>query len=143
MPTCLVDVNVWLAILRPEHPHHVPARAWYRVLPPNHAGLCRFVQLSVIRLLGNKTVMGHAAKSAAAAWEVVLELMEDERVELVHEPPGLDSILPTLLRYRTPTPSLINDAYLAAFAIASGRRLATLDRGFEQFPGLELEILGL
>ena len=35
------------------------------------------------------------------------------------------------------------DAYLAAFAIAGGLRLATLDRGFKQFEphGLDLLLL--
>jgi predicted nucleic acid-binding protein len=35
----------------------------------------------------------------------------------------------------------VNDAYLAAFAITSDRKLVTFDRGFLEFPGLDVEIL--
>jgi predicted nucleic acid-binding protein len=48
------------------------------------------------------------------------------------------AVIPKLLNYPVPTAKLISDAYLAAFAIASSRRLITLDRGFRQFPRLEL-----
>jgi len=34
------------------------------------------------------------------------------------------------------------DAYLAAFAIASGCRLASTDRAFERFHDLDFEFLG-
>ena len=37
----------------------------------------------------------------------------------------------------------LTDAYLAAFAIVASRRLVTLDRGFRQFRGLDLDLLGL
>ena len=67
--------------------------------------------------------------------------MEDERVDFVSEPAGVDSILPTLPHYPIPTGKLVTDAYLAAFAIAASRRLVTLDRGFRQFRGLDLDLL--
>lgn len=66
----------------------------------------------------------------------------DDRVWFLHEPPGLDSALPELFRYPIPTRRVIGDAYLAAFAICSERKIVTLDRGFVQFRGLEVEILG-
>jgi toxin-antitoxin system PIN domain toxin len=141
MTQCLVDVNVWLALLRLEHTHHRSATDWYSRLVPGQACLCRLVQLSLVRLLGNPTIMAADALPAAGAWRIIQELLEDERVEFLPEPEDLDSILAALFRYPNPTRSLINDAYLAAFAIASSRRLVTLDRGFEQFRGLDLEIL--
>ena len=137
----LVDVNVWLALLRPEHIHHRAAKGWYEGLAPGQTGLCRFVQLGLIRLLGSATIMGTDALPAAAASQIIGQLLEDERVAFLPEPAGLDPILVGLFRCPTPTTSLINDAYLAAFAMASSRRLVTLDRGFQQFRGLDLEIL--
>ena len=68
-------------------------------------------------------------------------LLEDERVLFAGEPEGLDRILPTLLKYPVPTGKLVSDAYLAAFAIASSRRLVTLDGGLKQFKGLDTVIL--
>jgi predicted nucleic acid-binding protein len=46
-----------------------------------------------------------------------------------------------MLAHHTPVARLVNDAYLAAFAMASGRRLATLDRGFRRFTGLQVELI--
>jgi hypothetical protein len=81
--------------------------------------------------------------SAFTAWNLVQDLLEDERVEWISEPPGLDSVLPTLLKYSAPSPQLVGDAYLAAFAIAGSYRLVTWDGGFKQFQGLELELLSV
>jgi toxin-antitoxin system PIN domain toxin len=142
MKRCLVDVNVWLALLVRQHEHHRVARKWFDTLVTGEAGLCRFVQLGLMRLLANRTVMGDHAVSAAAAWTLIQELLEDERLEFAPEPADLDSILPGLLHYPTPTGKLIADAYLAAFAIASSRRLVTLDQGFRQYRAVEIDLLG-
>lgn len=142
MKPCLADVNVWFALLVRQHEHHRDTRAWFDRLAPSQAGFCRFVQLALIRLLGNRTILGHDAVSAAGAWELIATLLDDERVEFIAEPQDLDSILPALLKYPVPTGNLISDAYLAAFAMASSRTLVTLDRGFRQFRNLDVQFLG-
>jgi len=142
MKRCLADVNVWLALLVMQHEHHRTATKWFDGLSAGEAGLCRLVQLALIRLLGNRSIMGDCAISAAAAWDLIETLLEDERVSMVPEPPRIDSVLPALLKYPVPTGKLVGDAYLAAFAMSDSRRLVTLDRGFRQFRGLEVELLG-
>jgi predicted nucleic acid-binding protein len=94
--------------------------------------------LALIRLLGNRSVMGKYAVSASAAWALIEELMEDERLEFAAEPALIEAALPKLLRYAVPTNKLVGDAYLAAFSIAGQMRLATIDRGFEQFRDVDL-----
>lgn len=143
MKPCLVDVNVLLALLVQHHDHHDLALHWFRALDAGTAGICRVVQLSTIRLLGNRTIMGEFALSAGAAWTTLQDLCEDERIEFVHEPGEFETAFSRLLRYPCPTPKLIADVYLAAFAIASGRSVVTLDRGFRQFAGLEVQLPGL
>lgn len=142
MRRSLVDVNVWLSLLVRQHQHHRIARKWYETREASEAGLCRFVQLGLIRLLGNRSVMGGDALSAAQAWSLTQDLSEDERVEFVPEPPDIDAIFPSLLNYPIPTGKLVSDAYLAAFAISTSRRLVTLDAGYRQFRGLDVELLG-
>lgn len=141
MKRCLADVNVWLALLVMQHEHHRTAIRWFDKLPAGEAGLCRMVQLALIRLLGNRSIMGESAISAAAAWDLIETLLEDERVSMIPEPPRIDSVFPALLKYPVPTGKLAGDAYLAAFAMSDSRRLVTLDRGFRQFRGLEVELL--
>ncbi len=142
MKRCLVDVNVWFALLVRQHEHHRLARKWFDTLTPAEAGLCRLVQLALIRLLANRSILGADAVSAAAAWSLIEELLQDDRLDFIAEPSHLDSILPTLLHYPIPTGKLVTDAYLAAFAIAASRRLVTLDSGFRPFRGLQLDLLG-
>ncbi|MCX6633258.1 MAG: hypothetical protein NTW28_37155 [Candidatus Solibacter sp.] len=130
-----------LALLVRQHEHHRLARKWFDTLDAGEAGICRIVHLALIRLLGNRAIMGDDAISASAAWVLIEELLLDERMEFLAEPPNLGSVMPTLLNYPIPTGKLIADAYLAAFAICEARRLVTLDRGFRQFRGLTLELL--
>lgn len=85
--------------------------------------------------------MGEDVLSATDAWSTLAELMEDERVEFVREPVGIDSLLPTFFRYRVPANKLVGDAYLAAFAVSSARTFVTMDSGFRQFRGLQVELL--
>src|SRR5579862_2632235 len=141
MNSSVIDANVWLALMVDNHSHHSASRRWFSTLEPGQAGLCRTVQLTVARLLGNRLVMNQNPLSAAESWSRVTTLLDDERVRFLTEPPELDSVLPGLFRYSEPTSQLINDAYLAAFAISSNRTLVTFDRGFQQFPGLDVDLL--
>jgi toxin-antitoxin system PIN domain toxin len=141
MKQCLVDVNVVLALLADGHDHHQLAVGWFDSMTAGETVLCRIVQLSLIRLLGNRTVMGDKVRSASSAWRLIEEFLRDERVNFVGEPPQIDSVFPVMLRYSIPTNKLVADAWLAAFAIASSSRLVTLDAGFRQFKGLDLLLL--
>ncbi|MDP9053386.1 MAG: PIN domain-containing protein [Acidobacteriota bacterium] len=137
----MADVNVLLALLVRQHEHHKAALKWFEHLSADEAGLCRVVQLALIRLLGNRHIMGDDAVPAGTAWRLIEELSQDERVRFVSEPERLDSIFPGLLNSPVPTGKLIGDAYLAAFSIAASLRMITLDRGFRQFKDLDVEIL--
>jgi hypothetical protein len=141
MKPCLADVNVLLALLVRQHEHHKLALEWFDRLDTDEAGLCRFVQLALIRLLGNSHIMGDDAVPAGTAWRLIEELLQDERIAFIPEPGVLDTTFPPLLNSPVPTVKLVGDAYLAAFAIASARRMVTLDRGFRQFKGLEVDLL--
>jgi toxin-antitoxin system PIN domain toxin len=143
MKRCLADVNVLLPLLVRHHEHHELALRWFDGLAPGEAVLCRFVQLALVRLLGNRTIMGKYAVSASAAWDLIVELIEDERVEFAAESPLVDGVFPKLLRYAAPTNKLVGDAYLAAFSIAGQMRLTTVDKGFEQFRGVDLQLLSV
>jgi toxin-antitoxin system PIN domain toxin len=138
----VADVNLWVSLLVREHPHHGSTMEWFEPLAPGDMGLCRVAMLSVVRLLSTRAVMGPGVLTSAQAWLRMEETLDDERTAYLHEPPGIDVIMPTLFRYREPAPNLVNDAYLAAFATASGRTLVTYDQGYREFAGLEVQILG-
>jgi toxin-antitoxin system PIN domain toxin len=141
MKQCLADVNVLLPLLVRHHEHHKLALRWFDGLAAGEAVLCRFVQLTLVRLLGNPTIMGKYIVSAAEAWGLIAELLEDERIGFAAEPALVDAVLPKLLRYPAPTNKLMGDAYLAAFSIAGQMRLTTVDKGFRQFHDVDLQLL--
>ena len=141
MKRCLVDVNVLLALLVRHHEHHKLAMTWFERLAPAEAGLCRWVQLSLVRLLGNRRIMGGYAVSALAGWNLVEDLLQDERLYFFSEPEAVDSVFRGLLRYPVPTGKLVGDAWLAALSIAASIKLVTLDSGFRQFNGLDVTVL--
>jgi toxin-antitoxin system PIN domain toxin len=141
MKPCLVDVNVLLALLVPRHDHHRIVLKWFDGLAAGQAGLCRFAQLALIRLLANRSVMGDYVVPASEGWRLVDRLLEDERIEFVPEPSVIDSVLPQMLHQKVPSGKLVGDAYLAAFAVAGARPLVTLDAGFRGFHGLELHLI--
>ena len=134
-------MNVLLALVVRHHEHHETALHWFDRRDRGEIVLCRFVQVALMRLLANRTIMAAHAPSAASAWLLIEQLLADERLEFVHEPPTLDSVLPSLLRHREPTGKLVGDAYLAAPAIAGSMRVSTFDAGFEQFRGLDVELI--
>lgn len=141
MKPCLADVNAILPLLIRDHEHYKAALRWFDRLSSNEAGLCRHVQLAVIRLLGNRHIMGQLAMPASTAWRMLDELLEDDRISFVPEPELLDSVFPGLLNLPVPAGKLVSDAYLAAFAMAASRRMVTFDSSFRQFKGLDIEIL--
>lgn len=140
----LADVNLWLATVLEQHPHHVAAVHWWRrqVLPSGaRVYFCRMTQLGLLRLLTNAQVMGSSRRKPARAWEHYGRLLSQSPVGFLTEPEGLDPVLQQLSEGRGPSPALWTAAYLGAFAIAADLRFATFDRGFRQFHGLRLSTL--
>ena len=139
---CLVDINVLLALLAGNHAHHVTARKWFDGCDKDEIGICRYVQLGVIRLLGHTALMQQHAISGLAAFRIIHELIElDERVQFVADHKDVDLFFPQCLSEPVPASKAVNDAYLAAFALAAKRRLVTLDTGFKKFDKLDLLLL--
>jgi len=142
MKSCLADINVLVALLAGRHLHHSLARKWFAACTKGEIGVCRYVQLGVIRLLGNPKVMSASAIAGFAAFRLIHELIDlDERVEFVQEPPDVDIHFAEMLSNPRPASKAVNDAYLAAFATASKRRLVTFDSDFRQFKSLNLSVL--
>lgn len=139
----LADVNVWLATLVREHPHHDAAVRWWRDTVLAGGGevcFCRFTQLGLLRLLCNRRVMGKATRTSEEAWSDYVTLLQQDPVTYLEEPPGLEVRLAALVAGNSGT-AIWSDAYLAAFALAADVTLATFDRGFCSFAGLRPALL--
>jgi uncharacterized protein len=56
LPTLLPDINVWLALVLPDHVHRERALTWWERQADSIA-FCRFTQLGLLRLLTTASVM--------------------------------------------------------------------------------------
>ena len=140
----LPDVNVWLALLNAQHPHHAAAKRYWDeggegdAAPAQRIVFCRITMLGLLRLSTNKVVMGgspYTHQQAWAAWQAVAGLPE---VALLAEPAGIDAMLRSFTTQPKFRVADWTDAYLAAFARLAGLRLVTFDMGFGQYQGLAL-----
>jgi len=140
----LADSNVWLALALSKHVFHGAARAWLTKQAPGEALFCRATQQSFLRLLTTDAVLspfGIPPLTNKAAWAVYEGFVADERIGWVEEPRGLEAVWKKLAVRPKVSPKLWMDAYLAAFALAGGYRLATTDKAFKQFKNLDLLVL--
>ena len=127
------DINVWVALTYDRHVHHVIARGWFEGLEPTaRLFFCRLTQLGLLRLLSAEAVMGpDQVQSQQEAWKTYDRWLEDERVELLDEPGGLEAHFRGLTRSAHAAPKDWADSYLAAFALASRLTVVTFDRAFQ------------
>ena len=99
--------------------------------------------MALLRHLTNQIIMGKFALSQKDAWKCYDSLCRDDRVGFLDEPPAIEETWRQLTSSRYQRHRVWADGYLAAFAICVGFPLTTVDRGFEQFRGLTLELLNL
>ncbi|MEV4126325.1 TA system VapC family ribonuclease toxin [Nocardia sp. NPDC049707] len=137
----LVDVGVWLAAVWGRHVHHKIAAAWFGEQTDSLL-LCRVTQTGLLRLLSNPAVMGTDVLTRSAAWRIVDQLNNDERVLWAEEPAELEAVFRAFSARDDNSHKLWTDDYLAAFAQTSNAALATLDRKLAaRYPSVQVVTL--
>lgn len=134
----LPDVNVWLALGVPDHPHHARARRYWFEESARELVFCRVTALAFLRLCTQPAVMGDDPLTVPQSWRAYRAFVELPEVLRAREPEGCESLLGTWATTGNPAARLWTDAYLAAFAMAGGYRLVTFDRDFTRFQSLNL-----
>lgn len=127
------DINVWVALTYDRHVHHITAWKWFEGLAPSaRLFFCRLTQLGLLRLLSAPAVMGvDQAKSQRDAWKAYDRWLEDDRVEFLDEPGGIETQFRALTQLPQASPKDWADSYLAAFAHTSRLTVVTFDRAFQ------------
>ena len=135
----LLDVNIILYALRREFPQHAVANEWLtaQLAGPEGVVVPDGVLASAVRLLTH-----HRVLSAPLGPPAALAAVEAIRIApaVVHPPRSAAR----WHHFRQFVDDLglrandIPDAMLAATAVSLGSPLATFDRGFRRFPGLQL-----
>lgn len=138
--TYFPDVNVWVALIVDEHSNASLARHWADEVATDWMAMSRVTQMSLLRFLTNAHVLGRDALSGAEAWRFFDELLARPNVRYAKEPAGVEEIWRTLTSGAVSSSSW-TDAYLAAFARATGFTLVTFDRGFSKYRNIPVRIL--
>jgi toxin-antitoxin system PIN domain toxin len=128
MKTCLLDVNVLLALSWPHHLHHNITHQWWIKASVKRWASCLQTQLGFIRISCHPQFCPTPA-TPAHAMGVLRELTGRSDHELWMEMPD-GTRNPDLAQRVTACLShgQVSDAYLAALAAVRGGHLATLDR---------------
>ena len=137
----LPDLNVWLALVVAEHPHHTAARAYWGqqqaapALGPR-AWFCRSTMLGLVRLLTQPRLMGEGVLGLPEAHAIYQQLRQTEGVGFAGDAESADALLARWLTGGdAPLPArLWTGAWLAASAEAAGLRLVSFDADFARFP---------
>lgn len=133
----LVDASVWVPLSAPDHVHYARARRYWDEESSEALVFCRVTALALLRHLTNPRIMGPAALDGAAAWNALGTWLAVLRVRMLAEPAGLDEWLRRWSESLDLRGGAWTDAYLAAFAAASGCRLVAFDGDFSRYPGIQ------
>jgi len=133
----LLDASVWLPLSAPEHVHYPRARRYWDEESASELAFCRVTALALLRHLTNARILGNAALDGRAAWQALETWLATPNITLLAEPPGLEELLAQWSTQIDLRGGHWTDAYIAAFAAASGCRLVAFDRDFHRYQGVE------
>jgi toxin-antitoxin system PIN domain toxin len=124
--TYLLDVNVLIALLDPDHVFHDQAHDWFETNAHEGWATCPVTENSLIRILGG-TRYGKGGVSPAAAADMLRTVRSlsghvfwPDDISLVACPHVNSAALTTAAQ--------VTDSYLLALAVANRGMLATFDR---------------
>ena len=119
--TCLLDVNVLMALLWENHEHHTKARSWFKAVPA--FATCPIAQPGFARV-SSHPLPGYGM-TPDDAFGVLRRLLADSRHQFVPDSLSCaDRILRTDLMANA---NQVTDRYLIALARQHGLSLATFD----------------
>ena len=139
----LPDVNVWLAISVPDHPHHARARRYWHEEAADRIWFCRITCLGYVRLSTTPAAMQGSPLTVPQAWNAYRAFCRLPEVAFAPEPPGCETLLESWAADGAFSARQWTDAYLAAFARVSAFRVVSFDRDFARFERLDFLHLGL
>jgi uncharacterized protein len=133
----LLDVSVWVPLSAPDHVHHLRARRYWESESADNLAFCRVTGLALLRHLTSQRILADAVLDGAAAWRALQTWLAIPQITLLDEPAGVDELLGQWAMQLDLRGGNWTDAYIAAFATASGCRLVAFDADFHRYPGIQ------
>ena len=135
----LVDANVLLYAYDSESPYHEVSRRWFeaelssgRPLSFALVTLLAFVRIASDRRVFTQPLTPAEACSLIEGW------LAQPNSRMLQPGPRTWTILTELCTSGQARGPMVMDAHLAALAVEHGASIATTDRDFTRFPGIEL-----
>lgn len=133
--TDLPDVNVWLALVDENHPHHARVTRYWQDQSAAEIAFCRITALAFLRLCTHPKVLSRPL-SIDAAWDIYQRYRIEASTGFIHDSPDLDSEFRILSKTNHFSHHLWTDCYLAALARYRNCRIVSFDGDFKHFPDL-------
>ncbi len=134
----LLDVNVVVAAQRDDHPQHPIVRPWFEGLIDDGRwfGVPATVWASAVRLTTNRRVfVGPATPEDAFAFVRAVQGQPGYRP--IEPGPRHVDVFEAVCTMANARADLVPDAFLAAVAIENAATVASFDRDFARFDGLD------
>ena len=141
MMAYLLDVNVLIALSWPEHMQHAMARRWFARHRARGWATCPLVQAGFVRIVSNPAFSSRSVSVQQAAKGLADSLRDGAHQfwpDSISLPDALGMLTGPIRGHQQ-----ITDAYLVALAIRQKGKLATFDRGIQQWaPAGSVEVIG-
>ncbi len=131
------DLNLWLALIDPDHAHHANARYYWENEAAPDIGFCRVTMLGLLRLLTNSRVMHGAPFTSAEAWDAYRAFAVLPEVCFVEDSVAAETRFEFWSRAPGFPAHRWTDAWIAALASSAGARVVSFDSDFTTFPALD------
>jgi toxin-antitoxin system PIN domain toxin len=130
------DLNVWLALLDPDHEHHTRARRYWEHEASSDMAFCRVTMLGLFRLLTNSRVMRGVPFTPVEAWDAYHTFAALPEVCFIEDSLATERQFELWSRRPDFPVHSWSNAWIAALASSSGARVVSFDSDFTAFSPL-------
>jgi hypothetical protein len=130
------DLNLWLALIDPDHAHHARARRYWEHESAADIAFCRVTMLGLLRLLTHSRVMHGAPFTPAEAWDAYRAFAVLPEVCFVEDSLAAEKRFELWSRVPDIPAHRWTDAWIAALASSASARVVSFDSDFTAFPDL-------
>ena len=135
MSTCLLDVNLLVALLWTNHEQHGAAQTWFQARRRAEWATCPFTQAGFVRISSNPRVFPEAPSPEKAMTVLEANLGHARHRFWKDDIPLAEAVAPFLTFFTGHQQA--TDAYLLGLAIRKGGILATFDASIAALLGPE------
>ena len=135
----LVDANVLLYSYDSESPHHDVSKRWFEaeLSSGRPISFALVTLLAFVRIASDRRVFTHPLTPAEAC-SLIEGWLAQANARMLSPGPRTWTILSDLCTSGQAKGPMVMDAHLAALAVEHGTSIATTDRDFTRFPGIDL-----